>query len=123
VDYGFGSVVFVVTAMDRLRTDQERARILELVRQRISGAVLQHAAAKFGHGTEECEQYLRRLGQPRIFGVSGFDALSAKTQGDTALLDKSGFVGLEIFLERFLTEESGLVALKTHTKRILALTN
>ena len=57
-------------------------------------------------------------GEPRVFGVSGYDALAAKIDGDEALLSESRFPDFESFLERFLTEESGLVALKTQAERL-----
>ena len=118
VEYGLGSVIFVVTALDRLRRQSDRDTVLRTVTERIQERIREHAIERFGDGTEAFNEYLRRVGQPRVFGVSGYDALAAKVEGDEALLSESRFPDFENFLERFLTEESGLVALKTHAERL-----
>jgi hypothetical protein len=118
LEYGLGSVLFVVTAIDRLRRPEDRDQILSTVAQRIQGRIERHAQEHFGSGTVAYEEYVRRIGRPRIFGVSGYDALTAKVQGDDALLAESRLPEFEAFLERFLAEESGLVALKTHAERL-----
>ena len=118
VEYGLGSVIFVVTALDRLRRQADRDTVLRTVTERIQERTRDHAVRRFGEGTAPFNEYLRRVGEPRVFGVSGYDALTAKVEGDDALLSESRFPDFEVFLERFLTEESGLVALKTHTERL-----
>jgi GTPase SAR1 family protein len=118
VEFGLGSVIFVVTALDRLRRQSDRDMVLQTVTERIQQRTREHAIERFGEGTEAFSEYLRRVGQPRVFGVSGYDALAAKVDGDEALLSESRFPDFESFLERFLTEESGLVALKTHAERL-----
>ena len=111
-------MIFVVTALDRLRRQSERDTVLQTVTERIKERTREHAVERFGEGTEAFNEYLRRVGEPRVFGVSGYDALAAKVEGDEALLSESRFPDFESFLERFLTEESGLVALKTHAERL-----
>jgi hypothetical protein len=118
LEYGLGSVVFVVTAMDRLRRHSDRQTVLETVTARIEESIRQHGGHRFGDGTPACEEYRQRVGRPRVFGVSGYHALSGKLDGDEALLSESRFPEFEAFLERFLTEESGLVALRTHAERL-----
>jgi len=123
VEYGLGSVVFVVTAIDRLRHRTDRENIVSTVRERIADCIRQHAVKRFGEGTEAFENYLRRVGEPRVFGVSGYDALTGKMDGDEAKLVESRLPEFEEFLERFLTEESGLVVLKTHAERVTTFAN
>lgn len=121
LEYGLGSVLFVVTAIDRLRRTADRGQIVSTVTDRIERYIRQHAAARFGEGTEACERFLQRVGRPRVFGVSGYDALVGKMESDHELLAESRFPEFEEFLERFLTEESGLVALQTHAERLATL--
>jgi hypothetical protein len=118
VEYGLGSVLFVVTAIDRLRRQSEREQIVDTVKERITDYIRQYAVRRLGEGTAACADYLRRVGEPRVFGVSGYDGLAGKMEGDEAKLAASRFPEFEAFLERFLTEESGLVVLKTHAERI-----
>ena len=112
IDYGLGSVIFVVTALDRLRSGTERERVVESVRDRIRERIGQHAAVHFGQGSEAYLNYMRRVADPKVFGVSGQEALAGKLEGNLALLNESRFPALETYLERFLTEESALVAAK-----------
>ena len=81
VEYGLGSVIFVVTALDRLRRQSERDTVLQTVTERIKERTREHAVERFGEGTEAFNEYLRRVGEPRVFGVSGYDALAAKVEG------------------------------------------
>jgi hypothetical protein len=118
IEYRLGSVIFVVTALDRLRRQHDRDTVLQTVTERIKERTREYAVERFGDGTDACKEYVRRVGEPRVFGVSGYDALAAKVEGDETLLSASRFPDFENFLERFLTEESGLVALKTHAERL-----
>lgn len=120
LEYGLGSVIFVVTAIDRLpHPEKDRERIVNTVTERIRDRIRQHATARFGEDTEAREDYLRRIGEPRVFGLSGYDALMGKIERDEDLLTRSRFPEFETFLEVFLSEERGSVALRTHTERIL----
>jgi len=121
LEYGLGSVLFVVTAIDRLPQPKDRDRILSTVSDRVSSRIRQHAAVHFGDGTEAYHDYLRRVGEPRVFGISGHDALTGKVTHDGELLAASRLPELEAFLERFLTKESALVALRTHTERVVGI--
>ena len=122
IEYSLRGVIFVVTALDRLRTQREREQVVESVRNRIRERIEQHAAARFGKGCEAYLSYLRRVGEPKVFGVSGQDALTGKLEGNPGLLEESRFPELEAYLERFLTEESGLLAVKTNLERTMGFT-
>ena len=78
VEYGLGSVIFVVTALDRLRRPSDRDTVLQTVTERIKERTREHAVERFGEGTDAFNEYLRRVGEPRVFGVSGYDALDGK---------------------------------------------
>jgi len=121
VDHGLARVLFVVTAMDRIASDDQRQRLLASIRDRIRGRIQEHAGRRFGEGTDACDKYLARVGEPKVFGISGFEALRGKAEHDDARLEESGFLQFEAFLEEFLTEERGLIALRTHVERVLQL--
>lgn len=121
VDHGLARVLFLVTAMDRIEPADQRERLLDSIRQRIRTRILEHAGRRFGEGTEACEQYLARVGEPKVFGISGLEALRGKIERDEALCQASGLSRFEVFLEEFLTTESGLIALRTHIERVLKL--
>jgi hypothetical protein len=106
-----GRVVFVVNRIDEIRRENDKARILTVVRERIEKAVRARAAELHGEGTPEAAALVARIGRPRVFGVSGADALDARLNGDEALLAKSGFIAFEAALERFLAVDRGIVTL------------
>lgn len=110
-----GRVIFVVNRMDEIRRPRDRKRILEVVRARIKDAVQRRAVEQFGEGTPELEAFLARVGEPKVFGVSGGLALDAKLEDDAELLDESGFPVFEQALEQFLTTERGAITLTIMT--------
>lgn len=116
-----GRILFVVTGIDRCNRPEDVDRILQSVRERIKTHVLKGAEERFGAGSEEYHDYLSRIGNPRVFGVSAYQALQAKISGDMALLAESRFQSLETALEKFLTEERGVVFLQVPVNRILSV--
>lgn len=121
LSHALGGIFFVVTAIDRIRKAEERQRILDLIHERIKSAVTLRAEEQFGKDSAEYALYLRRFGQPRVFGLSGYDALEARMTNDTELLESSGFRAFERALSRFLTEERGAVALRALAERVVSL--
>lgn len=111
-----GRVLFVVNRLDEIRRPKDRQRVIDLVRDRIRKAMQQRGAELHGEGTPEYTAFLERLGEPRVFGVSGGLALDAKLDDDAALLEESRFAEFESALERFLTIERGLVTLMMMTE-------
>ena len=59
--------------------------------------------------------------KPRIFALSGHEALQAKIRGDDQALQRSGLPAFESALGEFLTTESGLVSLRLSAERITLL--
>jgi hypothetical protein len=106
-----GRVIFVVNRIDEIRKEADKQRILDVVRARIEKGVRARAVELHGEGTPEAEALIRRIGKPRVFGVSGADALDGRLSGDNALVEKSGFPVFEASLERFLAIERGMVTL------------
>lgn len=114
-----GKIMFVVTRIDDF-TPEDAKKVLEGIRKRIEKYVIKKAQKIYGGDSEEFQQYKKRLGEIKIYGVSSKEAMKAKKTGDQALLDKSGFPVFEQELERFLTEERGLVTLQMQVNKILS---
>ncbi|MFH1465170.1 MAG: dynamin family protein [Pseudomonadota bacterium] len=106
-----GRVLFVVNRMDSIRRPADRQRILAAVSERIERSVKARAAELHGEGSAEYQAFLARVGKPRVFGLSGALGLEAKLDGDDALLQESGLPAFEAALDRFLTQERGLITL------------
>lgn len=113
-------VFFVVTAVDRLRRSADQEKVLNLVVSRIETAIKQRAAELFQPETQEHQDYLKHIGKPKVFGLSGYNALHGKLENNPELIAASGIHAFETALEKFLTEERGMVTLKVAAERLQA---
>ena len=115
-----GRVMFVVTAIDRMRKPRDRERIVEVITQRITEAVEARLREQFSPDSEEFRRYRQQIGTPTVFPLSAYLALEAQTENDDALLTESQFPAFSAALERFLTHTRGAIELQVLTNRILA---
>ncbi len=116
-----GRVFFVVTATDRIRRVEDRERILTYVAKRISDSVERFASEKFATGSVEYEGYVKQASHPRIFGLSGYEALQGKIENNANRVEASGIRAFETTLEQFLTEERGLITLQYSIERVMSI--
>jgi predicted GTPase len=114
-----GRVLFVVNGIDRLETPDEVRRTVAGVKKRIEEHLLQRARRQFGDDSEQLQTYLRKIGEPQVFGVSARQAFLGKTQMDADLLQRSGFAAFESSLQHFLTEQRGLLMMQPPLNRVL----
>ncbi len=115
-----GRVIFVVTAIDRVRRPSDRDRILKVIEDRIQISVERRLLERFGsQDTPEYQIYRKQIGKPRVFGLSGYQALVAHEEGDRKLMEESGFPAFEAALEKFVTETRGAVELQVLANRIV----
>lgn len=115
-----GRVIFIVTAIDRLNRPEDADRVVKAIRDRIRKYVIKRAAEQFGAESEEYEVYIRKIGEPRVFPLSAWQALQAKEKADNALLVTSRFDVFENALEKFLSEERGAIFLQVPINRLLS---
>lgn len=112
-----GRVLFVVTGID-LYDEDDAQKVLKVITKRITESVLIKAKNTYGEGSKAYENYQRKLGNIRVYGLSAKKALKAKMKGDNRLLETSLFPEFETALERFLTEDRGAVMLNVPISRI-----
>lgn len=117
-----GRVIFVVTAIDRLNRPEDADRLVADIKRRINKFVMKRAAGQYGENSPEYEVYMRKIGTPRVFGLSAYKALEAKTKGDAALMSASRFGEFERALEEFLSKERGAIFLQVPLNRLQAAT-
>jgi hypothetical protein len=115
-----GRIIFVVTGIDRLNNPEDASKSVKHVKDRIRTRVLQRAKDQYGEDSPEYAVYRRKIGAPKVFGVSAYQALQAKLTGDRELLAKSHFPEFEAALEQFLTHERGSVFLQLPINRLIA---
>jgi predicted GTPase len=112
-----GRVMFVVTGIDLLDED-DVDRVLQNITTRIQEKVIIKAKDTFGADSKEFDEYKRKIGNIKVYGLSAKNALKAKIKGDDSMLAKSCFPDFESALERFLTEDRGAVMLNVPVSRI-----
>jgi GTPase SAR1 family protein len=116
---GLGHVIFVVTGIDRCNRPGDADKVIASVRKRIKEYVLGRAAEQWGEDSPEYEVYLKKIGEPKVFGLSAYQALEAKENNDDELLAKSRFTEFEQALEQFLAKERGAIELQVSLNRVI----
>ncbi|MEH2205965.1 MAG: dynamin family protein [Nostoc sp.] len=115
-----GRVIFVVTGIDRCNRPGDADKVIASVKKRIREYVLERAAQQWGENSAEYEVYLKKIGDPKVFGLSAYQALEAKHSKDDELLAESRFVEFEKALEQFLVRERGAIELQVPLNRAIA---
>ncbi|MDJ0733337.1 MAG: dynamin family protein [Nostocaceae cyanobacterium] len=115
-----GRVIFVVTGIDRCNRPGDADKVIASVKKRIKEYVLGRAAEQWGKDSPEYEVYLKKIGEPKVFGLSAYQALEAKDNNDGELLNKSRFSEFEKALEEFLVTERGAIELQVPINRVIA---
>jgi predicted GTPase len=119
-----GRIIFVVTAIDRVRKAQDRERILKVIADRIELSVERRLLEQFGSTESDgYKLYRKQIGKPRVFGLSGYLALEAKETNNTALLEESKFSEFESKLEQFVTGTRGAIELQVLSNRTIGAGN
>jgi ribosome biogenesis GTPase A len=118
-----GRVIFVVNAIDRCESPDEKERLLQNAVNRLKKYILSRAEEQFGKDSEDYKVYIKKIGKPKVFGVSARQALAAKLNGDQEALVQSGFAEFQAALEEFLTTGAGAVQLQVAVNRAIASAN
>ncbi len=113
-----GRVIFAVNCIDRCDED-DAERIIESIGKRINSYVLEKAKKVMGEDSEEYAVYKRKIGTPKVFGISAKQALKGKLKGNEELIAKSNYPAFEAELERLLTQERGAISLHVQVSKIL----
>ena len=115
-----GRIIFVVNGIDNFNRPGDADRVIQNIQSRIQKMVVDRAKEQYGENSPEYEVYLKKIGTPKVFGISAYQALEAKQTGDAELLAQSRFAEFEAALEKFLTEERGATFLQVPVNRVVA---
>jgi len=115
-----GRVIFVVNAIDRCTKPGDKERLLENAVDRLQKYILSRAEEQFGKDSEDYKVYIKKIGKPKVFGISAEQALAAKLNADEEALVQSGFAKFQTALEEFLTTGQGAVRLQVAVNRAIA---
>jgi hypothetical protein len=94
--------------------------MIAFIEERVRVKILERAAADYGIDSEEYQTHLRKIGVPKVFGVSAKLALEAKLRNNATVLSASRFSTFEAALARFLSEERGPILLQVPLNRVRA---
>jgi GTPase SAR1 family protein len=115
-----GRVLFVVTRIDSYDDEDDVKRVLDSITARIEKYIMEKAEKTYGADSPEFANFKRKIGKPRVFGISAKQAIKGKLSGNAEMLERSRFPVFERELERFLTEERGAVLIQVPLNRITA---
>lgn len=100
---GIRHLAFVVTFLDALMDEEEKDRMLNLIRNRLTGDLLDRAARELGDDPELVEKARKILNVPDLFGVSSRQAMEGFTEDNRKLLKESRFPAFKEELLALLT--------------------
>jgi hypothetical protein len=123
LQHGIDHILFVVNGIDHFKRAEDTDRVLQSIRRRIKKHIYDWASRQFGEGSQEYNAYIKRMGVPRVYGLSSQQALQAKRTGDTFLLELSRFQEFETSLNRLLTEERQHISLQMSVEAAIAAAN
>lgn len=112
-----GRVLFVVNRIDDIRSNDDRERVIKSIKNRIKDSMEKRLRQQFGINTEKYWLYHKRIGEPKVFGLSSLEALEGKLNHDKARLENSGFPEFEVALEKLLTQTRGALELQMLANR------
>lgn len=115
-----GRIIFIVNGIDNFNRPEDANRIVENIQTRIQKMVIDRAKEEYGEDSSEYEMYLNKIGKPKVFPVSAYQALKAKQTDNAELLAESRFSEFEAALEKFLIEDKALTFLQVPINRVLA---
>ncbi len=113
-----GKVIFVVTRID-LVDPEDRERIVDHIRQEITKHILVKAKKLYGEESDEYKDYVRKLGDVKVIGISPRNALRGKLRDDQSLYEDSNYPEFEKELEKMLLEERGAIQLREQLGKVL----
>lgn len=113
-----GKVIFVVTRID-LVDPEDRERIVDHIRQEITKHILVKAKKLYGEESDEYKDYVRKLGDVKVIGISPRNALRGKLRDDQTLYEDSNYPEFEKELEKMLLEERGAIQLREQLGKVL----
>ena len=114
-----GRIIFVVTGIDRYNNPGDAEKGVKYIKDRIQKLILDRAKEKYGEDSPYFEVYKKKIGEPKVFGLSAYQALEAKRIDDNAMLTQSRFREFEEALEKFLTQERGATFLQVPVNRAI----
>jgi GTPase SAR1 family protein len=123
LEQGIDHILFVVNGIDYFKNSEDVDRVLQSIKQRIQTHIYDWASDKFGEGSEEYRNYMKRMGSPRIYGLSSQQALQGKRTGDALLLERSRFQEFETSLNHLLIEERQRISLQMSAEGAVAAAN
>ncbi len=118
--HDLGRIIFVVTGIDRYNNPGDAEKGIKYIQDRIQKLSLDRAKEKYGEDSPDYEVYKKKIGKPKVFGLSAYQALEAKRTDNNALLTQSRFREFEEALEKFLTQERGATFLQVPVNRAIA---
>jgi Dynamin family len=118
---GLSQIIFVVTGIDHFPRPQDVEKVLKLVKQRIKDFVENWAEQEFGQDSLAYQLYVNKIGSIKVFGLSAYQALSAKATENHELLAQSRFPEFEVALHKLVTNERGKIFLQTVVNQVIAI--
>ena len=114
LENGVGQVLFVVNEIDRFHRSEDIERVINQIKHRIEETINEWAQDQINP-----ELALKKIGRPRVWGLSALQALKAKQTHNMVLLSQSQFINFEQDLKTILSEKRSLISLQVTVNQII----
>ncbi|MEM7716677.1 MAG: dynamin family protein, partial [Cyanobacteria bacterium P01_A01_bin.68] len=119
---GLSQIIFVVNQIDHFKRNQDIEKVLNKVKQRIQYFIESWAEENLDRNSSAYKLYFSKVANIKVFGLSGYQALSAKINNDDALLAESRFQEFELALQKIVSHERGKIFLQTVVHKVISIT-
>ena len=116
---GLSQIIFVVTQIDHFKRNQDIEKVLNKVKQRIKYFIESWAEENLDKNSSAYKLYLSKVSNIKVFGLSAYQALSAKINNDDVLLAESRFQEFELSLQRLVLHERGKIVILTVINKVI----
>ncbi len=116
-----GCIIFIATGIDHFKRSQDADKVVKTIEKRIASFVEDWAKQQFDANSQEYKFYLNKIGKPKVFGLSAYQALSAKVNNNDALLNQSHFGKFELALQKLLREDREKIILQVVVNHVSAI--
>lgn len=116
---GLSKIIFVVTQIDHFKRNQDIEKVLNRIKLRIKGFIESWAEENLDRNSSAYKLYFSKVGSIQVFGLSAYQALSAKINDDHVLLAESRFQEFELALQKIVLHEREKILLQTVVNKVI----
>ena len=114
-------MIVLVNRIDTIFDPDDRVRLLQSIREKITREILERTAAIHGKDSRLYQDTERKLGDVTLYPISAIQALYGRTRNKPEMVEQSGILDFEERLRKMLTQERGALEIARVANTITSL--